>query len=118
MACLHFCSALACAHPIALPPRRTRTTISKPLRWLDSHQGLPRGFEVRQMRLALRQSRVHVAEAALERAAFEDRRRASGVIGEIYHRARLIHRAGDRNTQTRALAGGDVGDIFASGEKF
>src|SRR5436853_129663 len=61
------------------------------------------GLEVRQMRLALGQCGVQIAEAPFERTAAEDRVGAGGLTSEIHHLARLVHRCGDGDAQLRAL---------------
>src|SRR5579859_621469 len=49
-------------------------------------------FEVRTSSLHLLRHRVHVAEAALERVAIEDRGRAGLVIGSVHDLLRLMDR--------------------------
>src|SRR5262249_57317467 len=61
-------------------------------------------FENRKLRLGLLRHRMHVAEAALERIAFEDRGGAGGEISRLGDLARLLARMNRGHAQPHALA--------------
>src|SRR5262249_9384310 len=90
----------ASAHGLVGKPVRTFPDHAlKPLRRLDTQQREACALEIREMRLPLRQRCMHVAKAALERAALEDRGRAGRAVTEVDHRGRLLHRGRDRDAQ-------------------
>src|SRR5467141_4221347 len=59
-----------------------------------AEQDPPDLFEMGGACLDLLRKRVHVAEAALERAAREDRVDARSLVGEVYHLGRPLDRVG------------------------
>ncbi len=59
-----------------------------------AEQDLPDRLEMRAACLDLLRERVHVAEAALERAAQKDRVDARGLVGEVRHLGRALDRVG------------------------
>src|SRR5262245_59377419 len=74
----------------------TRCFASPLKKYLGRHaeQDLPDLFEVGATRLDLLRERVHVAKAALERAAREDRVDAGCLVGEVCHLDRSLDRVG------------------------
>src|SRR5258708_13534141 len=65
----------------------------KDLGW-HAEQDLPDRLEMSAACLDLVRERVHIAEAALERAAREDRVDARSLVGEVYHLGRPLDRVG------------------------
>src|SRR5260370_39166944 len=59
-----------------------------------AEQDLPDRLEMGAACLDLLRERVHVAEAALERAAREDRVDARSLVGEVCHLGRALDRIG------------------------
>src|SRR6202011_2996180 len=72
---------------------RAFATLKKHL-WRHAEQDLPDRLEMGAASLDLLRERVHVAEAALERAAREDRVDARCLVGEVRHLGRALDRVG------------------------
>src|ERR1700680_386688 len=72
---------------------RTFATLKKRL-GRHAEQDLPDRLEMGAACLDLLRERVHVAEAALERAAREDRVDARSLVGEVCHLGRALDRIG------------------------
>src|SRR6185295_15012913 len=70
------------------------------------HPG-PDGFKMPELALQLLGHGVHVAKAALQRMALEDRSGARGVPGEIDRLARLVDGVGGRHANGDALLHGN-----------
>src|SRR5216683_3406852 len=73
--------------------RRTFATLKKHL-GRHAEQDLPDRLEMSAACLDLLRERVHVAEAALERAAWEDRVDAGSLVGEVCYLGRALDRVG------------------------